>query len=369
MSDEILVGTRKGLFSIVRRSGRWQIGGTAFLGDNVSMLLADPRDGVRYVALEHGHFGCKMHRSAGARADWSEIAAPAYPPKPDAAPEVDPMGKTVPWTVLKIWSLEAGGAGEPGVLWCGTIPGGLFKSSDGGASWSLNAPLWNEPRRKKWFGGGADFAGIHSIAVDPRDHRVVRIGVSCGGVWRTTDGGASWDCTADGMKAAYMPPGVANEPAVQDAHRLVQAPSAPDRLWVQHHDTIYRSDDAGGRWHDIGKIEPSAFGFAVAVHPADPDCAWFVPAVKDEKRYPVDGRLVVTRTRDGGRSFDILRQGLPQAHAYDLIYRHGLDVDAAGKCLVIGSTTGGLFVSEDQGESWQLVSAHLPPIHCVRFVH
>ena len=123
----------------------------------------------------------------------------------------------------------------------------------------------------------------------------------------------------------------------------------------------------GGHWEEITEAGPSTFGFATAVDPADPDTAWFVPGIKDEKRIPVGGKLVVTRTRDGGKSFETLREGLPQDHAYDLVFRHALDIDTSGNRLAFGSTTGNLWVSETQGDSWQCVSQHLPPIYAVRF--
>jgi photosystem II stability/assembly factor-like uncharacterized protein len=276
-------------------------------------------------------------------------------------------GRTIPWSTVKIWALEAASAEAPGSLWCGTIPGGLFRSDDGGSSWQIVRSLWDHPKRKKWFGGGADLPGIHSICVDPRDASRVQLAVSCGGVWTTTDGGATWSCEGKGMAAAYVPPDQAYDFDVQDPHRMVQCPVKPERLWVQHHNGIFRSDDGGRVWEEVKEAGPSTFGFAVVVHPADPDTAWFVPAIKDEKRIPVDGKVVVTRTRDGGKTFDTLSRGLPQEHAYDLVYRHALDIDASGDRLAFGSTTGSLWVSEDQGDSWQTVSAHLPPVYCVRF--
>ena len=138
-------------------------------------------------------------------------------------------------------------------------------------------------------------------------------------------------------------------------------------MWVQHHNGVFRSTDGARSWQEVTAIKPSKFGFAVAVHPRNPDTAWFVPGVKDECRVPVDGRLVVARTRDGARSFDVLTEGLPQNHAYDLVYRHALEVDDSGTLLAMGSTTGHLWVSENAGDAWTLVAGHLPPISCVRF--
>ena len=169
------------------------------------------------------------------------------------------------------------------------------------------------------------------------------------------------------MYAEYMPPDRRDDPAIQDPHRLAQCPSRPDTLWVQHHNGIFRSTDRARSWSDVPAAKPSKFGFAVCVHPREADTAWFVPAVKDECRIPVDGKLVVSRTTDGGASFDVLTRGLPQQHAYDLVYRHALDVDAEGRRLAMGSTTGGLWVSDDGGDGWTALSTHLPPVYQVRF--
>lgn len=230
----------------------------------------------------------------------------------------------------------------------------------------LNEALWDHPARDRWFGGGADAPGIHSILLDPRDDDCLRVAVSCGGVWRSDDRGASWSLTTGGMFAAYMPPDQQGDGEIQDPHQVVQCPSAPDVLWCQHHNGIFRSIDGGLSWASL-EPEPSVFGFAVAVHPHDPEVAWFVPADSDACRVPVDGKVVVTRTRDGGASFQVLTEGLPQDHAYDLVFRHALAVDHTGDCLAFGSTTGSVWISEDGGDSWVAVSTHLPPVYAVRF--
>jgi photosystem II stability/assembly factor-like uncharacterized protein len=217
------------------------------------------------------------------------------------------------------------------------------------------------------MGGGFDEPGIHSIAVHPRDSRKIVVGISVGGVWRTEDGGETWALSAKGMFADYMPPEKREDGNSQDPHRIVQCPGTPEVFWAQHHNGVFRSADGAASWLVVESVQPSVFGFAAAVHPADPNTAWFVPAVKDECRIPVGGKLAVARTRDGGQSFETLREGLPQSHAYDLVYRHALDVDASGDRLAFGSTTGSLWISEDQGDSWNSLSHHLPPIYGVRF--
>jgi len=366
MADRIFVSTRKGLFTLARGpGGGWAVSGVDFLGDNVSLTLTDRRDGRHYAALDHGHFGVKLHRSNGE--EWEEIATPTYPPKPEGLEENDMWGRPLAWSTARVWAMEAGGAKEPGVLWCGTLPGGLFRSTDHGASWEMVRSLWDHPKRKQWMGGGADLPGLHSICVDPHDARRVWIAVSTGGIWFTDDAGETWSQRGEGMRADHVPPELVHDPIAQDVHCLVQCPVAPNRMWVQHHNGIFVSSDEGKNFTEITDVPPSVFGFPVVVHPRDPDTAWFVPGIKDEKRIPVGGRLVVTRTRDGGRTFDILTKGLPQDHAYDVVYRHALAIDDSGNRLAFGSTTGNVWISEDGGDSWAAVSHTLPPVHAVRF--
>lgn len=204
MTDRILLGTRKGLFTITRSSGpapgRWSVSGVAFLGEHVPMCLSSPHNGTVYAALEHGHFGTKLQRSSDAGATWQEVGVPTYPTPGPGEQTINPMsGKPIEWKLQKIWALEPAHASQPDTLWCGTIPGGLFRSNDAGATWELIRTLWDDPKRNEWFGGGAELPGIHSICVHPTDPDQVAVGVSCGGVWLTTDGCATWNCRADGM--------------------------------------------------------------------------------------------------------------------------------------------------------------------------
>lgn len=366
MADRLLIGTRKGLFRIERQSGgQWGIVGSWFLGDPVSAVLTDRANSRLHAALDLGHFGVKLHRSEDDGQRWSELAAPAYPEKPHGLEDKDPFrGLEIPWNTQMIWSLEAGTGDE---VWCGVIPGGLFRSTDNGDSWAFIESLWSDPRRKQWMGGGFDFAGIHSILVDPRDPTHVTVGVSVGGVWTSMNSGDSWQLIGKGLRGEYLPPDKAGDPLTQDPHRIVQCAANPDRLWMQHHNGIFVSDDAGHQWRELTGVAPSSFGFAVVVDPKDPDTAWFIPAKKDEQRFPVDAKLLVNRTNDAGESFQSQRHGLPKGPAYDLVYRHAFDIDGEGERLAFGSTTGSLWISEDRGDHWQAVSHHLPPVNCLRF--
>ena len=356
VTDRAWVATRKGLFELRRNSAGWAVERLSFAGDPVSMLLPPQADGRMLAALNLGHFGVKLHASEDAGASWQEAATPAYPAQPEGA-------EGPPWKLVQIWSLEA----AHGTVWAGTLPGGLFRSADFGRSWSLVDALWQQPGRAQWFGGGYDVPGIHSICPHPQRGGELLVGISCGGVWVTRDDGANWTLQAKGMRAAYMPPDQAEDPNIQDPHRIVRCPAQPDVLWCQHHNGIWRSSDNAASWQDVANVPLANFGFAVAVHPEDGQTAWFAPAQADQRRVPVGAALAVNRTRDGGHSFTLCREGLPQQHCYDLVYRHGLTVADDGRQLLMGSTTGGLWASSDGGEQWQTVSQTLPPIYALRF--
>jgi photosystem II stability/assembly factor-like uncharacterized protein len=361
MAKTLFVATRKGLFTLTKKSNAWQVEGHHFHGEPVTQFLVDARDGTWYAALRLGHFGVKMRKSIDRGATWAEIACPALPEKPTSDEWAD---DTTPWSVDLVWSLACAG-NDAGHLWAGTMPAAIFKSSDGGASWQLCESLWRNEKRRGWFGGGNDHPGLHSIVVDPRDHRHVTIAISCGGVWATHDGGTNWQLIGAGMHASFMPEGHQFDANVQDTHALSQCVTAPDTMWVQHHDGCYRSVDSGKNFARLTAPTSADFGFPIVADPNDSQRAWVVPARADTFRYATNGAIHVARTDDGGKSWQIFRNGLPQTHAYDLVYRHGLAITTDGKTLAMGSTTGGLWVSEDAGKSWCAVDARLPPIAAV----
>ncbi len=367
----IQVGTRKGVFAYKKKgSGVWTMSNRQFVGDPVNLVMKDPRDGSLYAVLDLEHYGTKLRRSKDGGFTWEEIGVPEYPSELplEKMPSPDPedAGREYQPKLEKIWALAPGLVGQPGVLWCGTIPGGLFKSEDLGASWTLVHELWNKEERKVWMGGGQPYPAIHSICVDPKDGDDIVIGVSIGGAWRTRDGGKTWAPASMGMFAEYVgDPDLAKDPNVQDPHLIVQSPTNPSILWTQHHNGVYRSSDRGTSWSESEGLSPSSFGFVVCIHPYDANSVWLVPAEKDEMRVPVDGKVVVNRTVDGGDTWETITEGLPQDDAYDIVLRHAMNVDPTGQVLAFGSTTGSLWVSEDQGEEWSTLSHHLPPIYCV----
>jgi hypothetical protein len=357
MSERIFVGTRKGLFEFERGTAGWDIADTAFLGDPVTAVYAD--DELVLAGLDLGHFGAKVWRKVG-NGDWTEVEAPAFPEKPEGL-EDDPH----PWTLGRVWNFTRAG---DGAIWAGTMPGGLFKSEDNGATWALMESFWTMPERRQWFGvAGGEQPGLSTVLVDPADPKHLTVGISCAGVWESKDAGATWDLVGQGFHNEYMPPDQQSDPMPQDIHQLAHCRAVPNIVWCQHHSGIYRSEDGGHNWYPIKTAVPSDFGFAVVAHPKDPNTAWFVPANKDERRYAVDAKVVISRTRDGGKTFEILDKGLPSRNAYDLVYRHAFACDDEGRTLAFGSTTGGFWVSDDGGETWAAPDVRLPPIAAVRF--
>jgi photosystem II stability/assembly factor-like uncharacterized protein len=284
--------------------------------------------------------------------------------------------------VYKIWNIVFDNADNPGRLYAGTIPGGLFVSHDGGDSWELNLPLWNhESRGGDLFTGGAtsenlwggtpasiDYGvfepGIHSIFVDPHNSDHIYVAASSAGVIESTDGGKTWAGCSKGMLMDYLP-----NPEVEwghDPHFVTACPAQPNHLWQQNHCGVFYSDNGAQTWTKVSTPEAGVhFGFPIAVDENDGRTAWVVPARSDAERMAIGGGLFVARTSDGGKSWQTFREGLPQNNAYDIVLRHALDV--AGDCLCFGSTTGNVYLSEDRGESWQCLGNNFPPVYSVRF--
>ncbi len=357
-STTLLVGTRKGLLHFERNGSGWKLQRESFAGAPVPYAIRDHRTGTLWASLDHGHWGSKLHRSTDDGVNWEEVEAPKYP-------EGSTIREGVPAATRYIWTIQPGGLDQPDRIYLGTEPGGLFVSDDGGSTFSIVEALWNHPSRvTKWFGGGRDEAGIHSVLVDPRDSKRVLIGISCAGVFETVDDGASWNPRNKGLRADFLADPTSD--VGQDPHLVVMAPSQPDVLWQQNHMGIYRSTDGSGSWTDISQENgPASFGFAIAVDESNPERAWVVPATSDEQRTAVQRGLVVCRSDDGGATWIELRNGLPQENVYDLTFRHALDV--SGSRLVFGTTNGNLYASEDGGESWETVGNHFPPVYSVRF--
>lgn len=358
MKPTLLLGTRKGLIAYHASNSLWEVENLSFEGQPVSIAYADPRTGTWWACLDHGHWGVKLHRSADRGANWEEVSAPTYP-------EGEEVKDGVPASTRYIWSMMHGGIQSRSRLWVGTDPGGLFVSEDGGNNFQLVESLWKHPTRKEgWFGGGRDLPGIHSIVLDPRNEDHLYIGISCAGVFETTDGGKSWEIRNKGLRAEFLPDpetGVGHDP-----HIVVAAPSDPDTLWQQNHCGIFRSTNGAASWQEVSQPNgPARFGFAIAVAEDDPAQAWVAPAHSDGNRTAIKGALCICRTDDGGKTWKEFRKGLPQHNCFDIVYRHALA--CSGEALAFGTTTGNLFFSPDRGDNWETINNYLPMVYSVQF--
>ena len=359
MEDNLLLlGTRKGLVVYQKSAmGQWHHTDTHFLGTPVTIATIDPHTATWWALIDHGHWGCKVHRSQNGK-DWEELEAPKYP-------EGEMVKEGMPASTKYLWAFASGGMHAPGTIYIGTEPGGLFKSTNNGDSFELVRGLWeHESRPDHWFGGGRDEAGIHSIWVNPKDANHLQVGVSVAGTFETTDGGSTWVPLNKGLKADFLP-----DPSIEvghDPHLLDWCAANPQVMWQQNHCGIFRSVDGGNNWTDISEPDgPANFGFAVAAHATNPEVAWVVPGTSDMVRIAVDQKLCVCRTNDGGKTWKAFRKGLPQESCFDIVYRHALAL--SGDTLAFGTTTGNLFLSNDGGESWDALSHYLPMIHSVEF--
>ena len=352
----LLVGTIKGAF-ILRSNAqrkRWEIGGPYFHGQSVYALAYDGRAGrPRIWAATQTYWGTMLRSSDDFGKSWSN---------PQEAPVRFPADAGV--SLKNIWQIVPGRPGEPNVLYCGVEPAALFKTEDGGESWSLVRGLFEHPHRHRWVPGNGGLA-LHTILLDPVDPARMYVGISAGGVYRTTDAGATWTAQNRGIRATFQPE---QYPEFgQCVHKMALHPARPERIFLQNHWGIYRSDNYGESWTDVGSGLPSDFGFPVVTHPRNPDCVYIVPVESDEFRCACDGRLRVYRTRNAGVSWEALARGLPQKRAYETVLRDAMTADALDPAgIYFGTRSGQLYGSSDEGRTWERIHEGLPAVVCVR---
>jgi hypothetical protein len=267
-------------------------------------------------------------------------------------------------SLKNIWQIELGRADEPNVLYCGVEPAGLFQSHDEGETWSLVRGLFDHPHRPRWVPGNGGLA-LHTIVLDPADKGRIYVAISSGGVYRTNDGGRAWTAQNRGIRAMFLP--VKFPEFGQCVHKIAMHPTRPERLFLQNHWGLYRSDDSSENWIDIANGVPSDFGFAMVVHPRNPDCVYIVPVESDQFRCACDGRLRVYRTRNAGASWEALSRGLPQKQAYETVLRDAMTTDSLDPTgIYFGTRSGQVFGSDDEGKTWHKILEGLPSIVCVR---
>lgn len=351
------VGTKKGLFLFTSRSRkRWQLGGPFhWQGSEVDHALCDPRTGVVYATANSPFFGCQVIWSKDLGESWQ--AAKGSP-------------KFTPGSGLKverIWHIEPGAADQPEVLYAGVAPAALFRSEDCGQAWQEVTGLSAHPTRDRWQPGAGGLC-LHSILLDPSRRDRMFVAISSVGTFRTDDDGQSWGPLNRGVRQEFGPE---RYPEFgQCVHKLIMAPGRPSLLFQQNHCGVYRSDDAGETWQEITAGLPSDFGFPMAIHPREPETIYVVPLesweAKAPFRCPPEGKLRVFRSRDGGKAWEPLSRGLPQRNAFMGVYREGLTIDSLEPAgLYLGTNTGKLFFSDDEGDSWRLLADNLPPIASV----
>jgi hypothetical protein len=353
----LLVGTMKGAFLLWSDETRkkWRVEGPHFRGESVYAMAHDNRAGRNrtFAATRNFHWGGVLRSSDDYGRTWSspERQNVRFPADSGLA-------------LVQIWQVAAGRPSEPDVLYCGVEPAALFESHDAGESWEPVEGLLNHDQRQYWQPGAGGLC-LHTIIPDPNDPKRMLIAISAAGVYRTDDGGKSWRPRNVGVRAEFLPD---KYPEFgQCVHKVVHHPARPERLFLQNHWGLYRTDDWGDNWKDIANGVPSDFGFAMTMHPKDLDTVYIVPLESDEFRCTPEAKLRVYRTTNAGGSWEPLSDGLPQSGAYETVLRDALAVDSLDPAgIYFGTRSGKLFGSSDEGGSWREIADGLPPVVCVK---
>lgn len=352
----LMIGTRKGLW--VARSedrARWDVSGPDDVMGEVHAVAIDTRGATPRLLMSsrHWHIGPQVQHSDDLGESWQ--AAPTggvvFPPDTDTA-------------VAAIWAL-APSAAEPDVVYAGTEPSALWRSTDRGETFELVRGLWDHPHRPQWEPGGGGQA-IHTLLPHPTDPARVHVAMSTGGVYRTTDGGASWEPANKGIKAEFMPDEVSYPEWGQCVHKVARSATRHEVLYAQNHGGVYRSDDEGTSWTSIADGLPAEFGFPVVAHPRVDGTVWLFPLESSYRRFPPDRACRVWRSTDAGETWQEQGKGLPDTF-FAGVMRDAMCVDDGDPVGVyIGSRDGSVYASPDEGETWVPVIEHLPDVLCVR---
>ena len=351
---ELLVGTKKGLFTLQGDDGSFEIAARAFAGEPVEFAVRDPRSGRYLACVTSMFYGPKVFVTDDPAGEWQQAEGVELPEGGDQA-------------LVRMWSIVPGV--EDGHLYAGGDPGVLFESRDGGLTWALNKGFWEQPTRPEWNPGAGGMC-LHSIAIWPDDPKRLALAISAVGVWLSDDGGETWRHGNKGIEARYLPEDAPEDTFTLCVHNMHRHPTSPERLFMQFHGGVYRSDDAGESWTDIGTDTglPSDFGFPLVVDPGDADSAYVIPLVADLDRVMPEGRVRVYETRDAGASWTPRGDGLPAEDAYLTVLRQAFGASGSGESmeLYFGATSGDVFGSRDAGGSWFTAATNLPPVHSVR---
>ncbi len=357
----VLVGTRKGAFVLTSDGARkrWDVAGPHFAGWEVYHVKGSPADPNRlYASQTSGWFGQVVQRSNDGGRTWEPVGNQfAYDGVVGTHQWYD--GTQHPWEFKRVWHLEPSPS-DPDLVYAGVEDAALFRSRDGGLSWQELAGL-RGVKGNLWQPGAGGMCA-HTILLDRAAPRRVFVAISAAGAFRSDDAGETWRAINRGLESRYVLPDPDAEVG-HCVHRIARHPSRPDVLFMQKHWDVLRSDDAGDSWHDVSGNLPSDFGFAIAVHAHEPDTVYVVPIQSDTEHYPPEGKLRVYRSRAGGNEWEALTAGLPQSHCYVNVLRGALATDALDPCGIYFGTTGGqVYASADAGDHWAPVVRDLPAV-------
>ncbi|MDH5396915.1 MAG: glycosyl hydrolase [Cyclobacteriaceae bacterium] len=353
----IFAGTDKGLIEYSERKGKLSFEKVHFQGLAVGYFTIDQGTGHWWVALNHKHWGVKIHHSADEGATWEAMPVPAF-----GQNVVNLQGNKV--TLTGIWVISHSLPDDPDTFYIGTEPAALFVTHDRGRHYELVQSLWEHPSRHLWTGGGKGSHDpfLHSIIIDNEDPKHLLVGISCAGVFHSHDAGITWQPINKGIHADYLPNPYAE--VGQDPHCIRQSKKDPNILWQQNHCGIYLSKDKGVNWRDISNhADQPYYGFALATDEDDDEKAWVIPCVSDDRRYPPGNKLSVYHTNNGGQSWQRQEKGLPEAPVFDIVLRQALGKH--NNHLVFGTNNGNLYHSDNDGESWNLLSFSLAPVRSI----
>jgi hypothetical protein len=357
----ILVGTKKGAFILTSDGARrnWSVEGPLFGGWEVMHVQGSPANPERLFASQwtdwHGQI---VQRSEDGGKSWEPVGNEfSYEGVPGTHQWYD--GTPHPWEFKRVWHLQPS-HDDPDTVFAGVEDAALFRSSDGGATWSELAGLRTHSTGKDWAPGAGGLC-LHTVLIDPADAGRIYVAISAAGAFRTDDGGKTWHTATKGLSSNYMPEPEA--PVGHCIHKMAMHPSRPDTVFMQKHWDVCRSDDGGENWTEVSGNLPSDFGFPIAVHAHEPDTIYVVPILSDSEHYPPEGKLRVYRSRSGGNEWEALTNGLPQEDCYHNILRDAMAVDSLDPCGVYFGTTGGqIYASADSGDTWRPIAENLPRV-------
>ena len=381
----VLVGTRKGAFILTSDGKRekWDVSGPHFTGWEIYHFKGSPADPNRlYASQTSGWFGQVIQRSDDGGKTWHQPGTP--PGEATTAPEGQPKGESNkfvydtsaesgkpltthqwydgtqhPWEFKRVWHLEPA-LKDPNTVYAGVEDAAIFRSTDGGVSWNELSGLRGHGTGPNWQPGAGGMC-LHTIILDPSNPQRIWIAISAAGAFRTDDGGKSWKPINRGLKSQYIPD--PNAEVGHCVHHIAMNPGRPGVLFMQKHWDVMRSDDAGDSWREVSGNLPTDFGFVIDVHAHEPETIYVVPIKSDGEHFVHDGKLRVYRSRRGGDEWEALTKGLPQSNCYVNVLRDAMAVDSLDKCGVYFGTTGGqVYVSPDAGDSWAPIVRDLPAV-------